>query len=81
MKVHVCSEVPQEYQVLFVLEAILGIRIKQVFFFFLIQVIAQTNSQTSMPLRKDQRNPLRVQRHSEMFVSQSVHLVLPRPSC
>ena len=33
MKVHVCSEVPQEYQVLFVLEAILGIRIKQVFFF------------------------------------------------
>lgn len=34
MKVHVCSEVPQEYQVLFVLEAILGIRIKQVFFFF-----------------------------------------------
>ena len=81
MKVHVCSEVPQEYQVLFVLETILGIRIKQVFFFFLIQVIAQTNSQTSMLLRKDQRNPLRVQRHSEMFVSQSVHLVLPRPSC
>lgn len=67
MKVHVCSEVPQEYQVLFVLEAILGIRIKQVFF-FLIQVIAQTNSQTSMPLREDQRNPLRVQRHSDVCV-------------
>ena len=79
MKVHVRSEVPYEYQVLFVLEAILGIRIKQVF--FLIEIVAQTNSQTSMPLREDQRNPLRVQRHSEMFVSQSVRLVLPQPSC
>lgn len=78
MKVHLCAEVPCEYQVVFVLEAILGIRIKKV---FLIQVVAQTASQTSMLLREDQRNPLRVQRHSEMFVSQSLHLVLPQPSC
>lgn len=45
MKVHVRSEVPYEYQVLFVLEAILGIRIKQVLLFFFFNPSSSTNKQ------------------------------------
>lgn len=44
MKAHVCSKSPYTYQVVFVLEAILGVRIKPAFY-----PTSSTNKQPDIP--------------------------------